>query len=79
MALHSDDGSRHRGGRGAFGRGNQKVGERWVCREEGLQGMLIILRSPGDREIHGEADGSADHAIMADSVEMRTEQGKVKG
>jgi hypothetical protein len=74
MAFRSDDGSRHRGGRGAFGRGNQKVGERWVCGEEGPQGTLIVLRSLGDREIRGD-----DHAIMADSVEMRTEQGKVKG
>jgi hypothetical protein len=68
MALRSDGGSRHRGGRGAFGRGHQNAGERWVCGEERPWGTLIIPKSPGDRGIRGKADGSADHARMADSV-----------
>jgi hypothetical protein len=68
MDLRSDGGSRHRGGRGAFGRGHHNAGERWVCGEERPRGTLIIPRSPGDRGIRGEADGSAGHARMADSV-----------
>ena len=48
MAWRSDRRSRHRGGRGAFGRGNHRAEERWVCGddEETAAPNLIPARAP---------------------------------
>jgi hypothetical protein len=44
------------------------------CKRDGSVLYGYEVPSPGNRGIRGEADGNADHARMADSVEMRAEE-----
>jgi hypothetical protein len=49
------------------------AGESQGRRGEGPRDTLLIPGSPGDQGIRGEEDRSVDHASMAHSVEMSTE------
>jgi hypothetical protein len=49
-------------------------GGRHGCKRDGSILYAYEVPSPGNRGIRGEADGNADHARMADSVEMRAEE-----
>jgi hypothetical protein len=49
-------------------------GGRHGCKRDGSVLYGYEVPSPGNRGIRGEADGNADYARMADSVEMRAEE-----